>query len=181
LLDRELIEQLYSSKSEVKRAAVYRLLFDRRYDMLDELKKAATFEKNEEMAVFMVQVCLTLENFPRDFSLERRIVELLQKPGGVVSLSEEMWKYLETHGSSQMLLATLGAMGDAIPPSAQDFIETCLTHPDPEIRAATCQKASKVVVRPILPLCSIWLLTPTRWFHRLPLWSSRSCQGKNCR
>jgi len=143
LLDRELIEQLYSSKSEVKRVAVYRLLFDRRYDMLDELKKAATFEKNEEMAVFMVQVCLTLENFPRDFSLERRIVELLQKPGGVVSLSEEMWKYLETHGSSQMLLATLGAMGDAIPPSAQDFIETCLTHPDPEIRAATCQKAIK--------------------------------------
>lgn len=143
MLDRELVEQLYSSKVDIKRAAVYRLLFDRRYDLLDELKKAATFEKDESVAVFMVQVCLTLENFPRDFSLERRIVELLQKPGGVVSLSEDMWKYLETHGSSQMLLAALGAMGDAIPPSAQDFIETCLTHPDPEIRAATCQKAIK--------------------------------------
>lgn len=143
MLDRELVENLYSSKSDVKRAAVYRLLFDRRYDLLDELKKAATFEKNEEMAVFMVQVCLTLENFPRDLSLERRIVELLQKEGGAVSVSEDMWKYLETHGSSQMLLAALGAMGDAIPPAAQDFIETCLTHPDPEIRAAVCQKAIK--------------------------------------
>jgi len=143
LLDRELIENLYSSKSEVKRAVFYRLLFDSRYDLFYDLKKAATSEKNEEMAVFMVQVCLTLENFPRDLSLERRIVELLQKEGGAVSVSEDMWKYLETHGSSQMLLAALGAMGDAIPPAAQEFIETCLTHPDPEIRAAVCQKSIK--------------------------------------
>lgn len=130
LLDRELKGHLYSSNEESKRAAVYRLLFDRRHDLLAELKKAATFEKNEEIAVFMVQVCLMLENFPRDFSLERRIVELLQKEGGAASVVSDMWKYLERHGSSQMLLAALGAMGDAIPPVAQDFIETCLSHPD---------------------------------------------------
>ena len=142
-MDKELIQQLYSSNAEVKRSAVYRLLFDRRHDLLHELKKAATFEKDEATAVFMAQVCLTLENFPRDFSLERRIVELLQREGGAVSVSEEMWKYLETHGSSQMLMAALGAMGDAIPPAAQEFIEACLTHLDPEIRAAVCPKAMK--------------------------------------
>ncbi|MBU1107601.1 MAG: hypothetical protein KKB51_13100 [Candidatus Riflebacteria bacterium] len=142
-MDKELIQQLYSSNVESKRATVYRLLFDRRHDLLQELKKAATFEKDNEIAVFMVQVCLTLENFPRDFSLERRIIELLQKEGGAVSVSEEMWRYLETSGSSQMILAALGAMGNAIPPAAQEFIEACLTHLDPEIRASVCQKAIK--------------------------------------
>lgn len=135
--------QLYSSEVEKRRAAVYRVLFDRRHDLLPELKKATSFEQNEEIAVFMVQVGLTLQAFPRDPSLERRIIEYLQRDDGAAHLTLEMWKYLETHGSSQMLVATMAAMGDAIPPDAQSFIESCLQHQDPDIRAAACEKAIK--------------------------------------
>lgn len=142
-MTKELISQLYSSDAEVKRAAIYRVLFDRRHDLLSELKKAVSFEQNEQIAVFMVQVCLTLEAFPRDLSIERRILELLQRGTGAGELQPSMWKYLETHGSSQMLIATLGAMGEAIPPDAQDFIEVCLNHPDPEVRSMACEKAIK--------------------------------------
>ena len=139
----DLIAQLYSSDSEVKRAAVYRVLFDRRHDLLPELKKAASYEQNEEIAVFMVQVCLTLEAFPRDALTERRIIEVLQKPVGAAGLTAEMWKYLASRGSSQMMVATLGAMGDAIPPDAQQFVENCLNHPDPGVRSMACEKAIK--------------------------------------
>jgi hypothetical protein len=142
-LSKELVSQLYSTEPEVKKAAVYRLLFDRRHDLLTELKKAVAYEPDEEMAVFMVQVGLTLEAFPRDASLERRIIEILQRENGAADISRDMWKYLENHGSSRMLEATLAAMGDAIPPDAQEFIESCLNHPDPEIRASACAKAIK--------------------------------------
>jgi hypothetical protein len=105
----ELSAQLHGNDATAKRAAVYRLLFERRHDLLPELKKAAGAEKDEQMAVFMMQVILTLEAFPRDFLLERRILELLQKSGGVAELQASMWKYLCQSGSSRMLIAVLGA------------------------------------------------------------------------
>lgn len=142
-MTKELVSQLYSSEAEVKRAAIYRVLFDRRHDMLPELKKAASFEEDETIAVFMVQVGLTLEAFPRDFSVERRIIEFLQREDGAGHLSVAMWKYLMNSGSSKMLIAALGGMGEAIPPDAQEFIEACLNHPDPDIRAMACEKAIK--------------------------------------
>mgnify|MGYP000956194444 CR=1 FL=1 len=142
-MTKELISRFYSSDVEVKRAAVYRALFDRRHDLLPELKKAITYEHNEQMAVFMMQVVMTLEAFPRDFSTERRILEILQKNNGAGELQPSMWKYLCGYGTSEMLIATLGAMGDAIPPDALDFIDTCINHPDPEVRAMACEKAIK--------------------------------------
>lgn len=142
-MTKQLVAQLYSSDEEVKRAAIYRVLFDRRHGLLPELKKAASFEQNEEIAVFMVQVGLTLEAFPRDPSIERRIIELLQRDDGAGLLSVSMWKYLMNSGSSQMLIAALAAMGDAIPPDAQEFIEASLNHADPDIRAMACAKAIK--------------------------------------
>ncbi|NCB39633.1 MAG: HEAT repeat domain-containing protein [Erysipelotrichia bacterium] len=67
----------------------------------------------------------------------------MQRPDGAGLLSESMWKYLMNNGSSQMLIAALAAMGEAIPPDAQEFIEACLNHPDPDIRAMACEKAIK--------------------------------------
>jgi len=140
---KELISRLYSSDEEVKRAAVYRVLFDRRCDLLPELKKAISFEKNEQVAVFMMQVVMTIEAFPRDASMERRILELLDKDGGASALQPSMWKYLCGYGTSAMLVAALGAMGEAIPPDALEFIDACINHPDPEVRAMACEKAIK--------------------------------------
>ena len=42
-----------------------------------------------------------------------------------------------------MIIAILGAMGSSIPANGYDFIEMCLTHPDPEVRAMVCEKAIK--------------------------------------
>lgn len=140
-MNRELIAQLYSSDDGKKRAAVYRFLFDRRHDLLDELKKAASFEENEDIAVFMAQVCLNLETFVRDTSLERQILELLNKDGGIYDISVNMWEYLVTTGTSSMLIGVMGVLGKTIPTNAQDFMEACLNHLDPEIRAMACQVA----------------------------------------
>lgn len=140
-MNRELIAQLYSSDECKKRAAVYRFLFDRRHDLLDELKKAASFEQNEDVAVFMAQVCLNLETFFRDSSLERQILELLNKDGGLGHISAKMWEYLITTGTSSMLIGVMGVMGKAIPTNAQEFMEACLNHLDPDVRAVACQVA----------------------------------------
>ena len=142
---RELISRLYSSNEYNKREAIYRILFDRRIDLLPELKKAVRYEKNESIAVFMVQVCLTLTSFPRDSAMERRILEILQyEEGGKVNdLTPTMWKYLENSATSQMIIAILASMGNSIPANSYDFIEMCLTHPDPEVRCMVCEKAIK--------------------------------------
>ncbi len=142
---KEIISRLYSSNEYNKREAIYRILFDRRTDLLPELKKAVKYEKNETIAVFMVQVCLTLTNFPRDSVMERRILEIMQyEEGGKVNdLTPTMWKYLENCATSQMIIAILASMGNSIPANSYDFIEMCLTHPDPEIRALVCEKAIK--------------------------------------
>ena len=142
---KELISRLYSSNEYNKREAIYRILFDRRTDLVPELKKAVKYEKNETIAVFMVQVCLTLTNFPRDASMERRIIEILQyEEGGKVNdITPTMWEYLENCATSQMIIAILASMGNSIPANSYDFIEMCLTHPDPEVRAMVCEKAIK--------------------------------------
>ena len=142
---KEIISRLYSSNEYNKREAIYRILFDRRTDLVPELKKAVKYEKNETIAVFMVQVCLTLTNFPRDASMERRIIEILQyEEGGKVNdITPTMWEYLENCATSQMIIAILASMGNSIPANSYDFIEMCLTHPDPEVRAMVCEKAIK--------------------------------------
>ena len=142
---KELISRLYSSNEYNKREAIYRILFDRRTDLIPELKKAVKYEKNETIAVFMVQVCLTLTNFPRNSSMERRILEILQyEEGGKVNdITPTMWEYLENCATSQMIIAILASMGNSIPANSYDFIEMCLTHPDPEVRAMVCEKAIK--------------------------------------
>ena len=93
----------------------------------------------------MVQVAITLSTFPRDSAMERRILEILQyeEGGGVNDFAPTMWKYLENCATSQMIIAILGAMGTSIPANGYDFIEMCLTHPDPEVRAMVCEKAIK--------------------------------------
>ncbi|MBQ2594856.1 MAG: hypothetical protein II567_16445, partial [Candidatus Riflebacteria bacterium] len=142
---KEIISRLYSSNEYNKREAIYRILFDRRTDLVPELKKAVKYEKNETIAVFMVQVCLTLTNFPRDAAMERRILEILQyEEGGKVNdITPTMWEYLENCATSQMIIAILASMGNSIPANSYDFIEMCLTHPDPEVRAMVCEKAIK--------------------------------------
>ena len=142
---KEIISRLYSSNEYNKREAIYRILFDRRADLLPELKKAVKYEKNESIAVFMVQVCLTLTSFPRDSAMERRILEILQyEEGGKVNdLTPTMWDYLEKSATSQMIIAILAFMGNSIPANSYDFIEMCLTHPDPEVRTMVCEKALK--------------------------------------
>ena len=142
---KEIISRLYSSNEYNKREAIYRILFDRRADLLPELKKAVKYEKNESIAVFMVQVCLTLTSFPRDAAMERRILEILQyEEGGKVNdLTPTMWDYLEKSATSQMIIAILASMGNSIPANSYDFIEMCLTHPDPDVRTMVCEKAIK--------------------------------------
>lgn len=142
---KELVSRLYSSNEYNKREAIYRILFDRRHDLLPELKKAVKYERNEQIAVFMVQVGITLSTFPRDNAMERRILEILQyeEGGGVNDLAPTMWKYLENNATSQMMIAILGCMGNSIPSNGYEFIETCLTHPDPDVRAMVCEKAIK--------------------------------------
>ena len=142
---KEIISRLYSSNEYNKREAIYRILFDRRTDLVPELKKAVKYEKNETIAVFMVQVCMTLTNFPRDAAMERRILEILQyEEGGKVNdITPTMWEYLENCATSQMIIAILAFMGNSIPANSFDFIEMCLTHPDPEVRAMVCEKAIK--------------------------------------
>ena len=142
---KEIVSRLYSSNEYNKREAIYRILFDRRTDLLPELRKAVKYEKNESIAVFMVQVAITLSTFPRDSAMERRILEILQyeEGGGVNDFAPTMWKYLENCATSQMIIAILGAMGTSIPANGYDFIEMCLTHPDPEVRAMVCEKAIK--------------------------------------
>lgn len=137
-MSKELISRLYSTEADVRRDAVYRILFDRRHELLHELKQAAFYEQDEQNAVLMAQVGVTLESFPRDTSLERQILDTLARESGISEMQKKMWDYLIRHGSSQMLIAVMGAMGETIPPSAQDFMECCLTHPDPEIRAMSC-------------------------------------------
>lgn len=137
-MSKELISRLYSTEADVRREAVYRILFDRRHDLIDELKQAAFYEQNEDIALLIAQVAMTLEAFPRDHSLERQIVEDITRAGGITEMSRKMWDYLITHGNSEMLIAVMGAMGEMIPPQAQEFMESCLNHADPEIRAMAC-------------------------------------------
>ncbi len=137
-MSKELVSRLYSTEADVRREAVYRILFDRRHDLIDELKQAAFYEQNEEIALLIAQVAMTLEAFPRDHSLERQIIEDITRTGGIGEMSRKMWDYLLTHGSSEMLIAVMGAMGEMIPPQAQEFMESCLNHADPEIRAMAC-------------------------------------------
>ncbi|MGM0598331.1 MAG: hypothetical protein ACQETH_00820 [Candidatus Rifleibacteriota bacterium] len=141
LREKEIISRLYSTEPDVRKEAVYRILFDRRHNLIPDLKEAAIYEKNEEIAILIAQTCLTLEAFPRDPSLERQILEHLQRKSGTTEMNQKMWEYLATHGSSQMLIATMGAMGETIPTKAHDFMDACLNHIDPEVRAMACQVA----------------------------------------
>lgn len=82
MLDKhELALRLYSPDNEKKKSAVYQVLFERRSDLLHELKKAAGFEQNEKIAVLMVQVCMILKSFPRNIEVEKRILGMLKQTG----------------------------------------------------------------------------------------------------
>jgi hypothetical protein len=140
-VNKELLSRLYSTEPEIRKEAVYRILFDRLHEMIPELRQAAFYEKDEEIALLIAQTCLTLEAFPRDHSLERKILELLQKDSGLSEMSKKMWDYLASHGSSKMLIAVMGAMAETTPTNALDFLEACLNHVDPEIRAMACSIA----------------------------------------
>lgn len=141
----ELSSCLLSSDENIKKKAIYRILFDRRADLLPELKKAIKIEKNEQIAVFMVQVCLTLSSFPRDSEVEKRILKILQNEDAnkINSLTPSMWNYLENSANSKMIISILDYMGNTIPSNSFDFIEMCLTHPDPDVRTMVCDKAIK--------------------------------------
>jgi hypothetical protein len=125
--------KLYSSEPEVKKDVVYQILFDRNAELLGELKKAATFEEDEKIAVLMTQVALVLESFPRDMAMEKRILAALQFNRGVVELSQEQWKYLEYNAPSKMVIAILSAMS-GVPIAAQGFVEVSLSSLDPMVR-----------------------------------------------
>ena len=140
---KDLISRLYSSDEYKKRDAIYRILFDRRTDLLPELKKAVTFERDESIAVFMIQVSLTLASFPRDIAMERRILDCIKndKNYKINDLLPSMWQYLENNAPSKMIIAVLSCMGNTVPPNSYEFIEMCLAHPDPDVRAMVCEKA----------------------------------------
>ncbi|MEW6709433.1 MAG: hypothetical protein AB1403_06355 [Candidatus Riflebacteria bacterium] len=137
-MSKEIISRLYSTEAEVRKEAVYRILFDRMHELIPELKQAAFYEQNEEIALLIAQVAMTLEAFPRDPSIERLILEDMSRESGLNEMPKKMWDYLALHGNSQMLIAIMGAMNETIPPQAQDFMESCLNHGDPEIRAMAC-------------------------------------------
>jgi len=137
-VSKEIISRLYSTEAEVRKEAVYRILFDRMHELIPELKQAAFYEQNEDIALLIAQVAMTLEAFPRDSSIERLILEDMSRESGLNEMPKKMWDYLALHGNSQMLIAIMGAMNETIPPQAQDFMESCLNHGDPEIRAMAC-------------------------------------------
>ncbi|MFZ5951728.1 MAG: hypothetical protein ACOYXC_13540 [Candidatus Rifleibacteriota bacterium] len=137
-MSKEIISRLYSTEAEVRKEAVYRILFDRMHELIPELKQAAFYEQNEDIALLIAQVAMTLEAFPRDQSIERLILEDMSRESGLNEMPKKMWDYLALHGNSQMLIAIMGAMNETIPPQAQDFMESCLNHGDPEIRSMAC-------------------------------------------
>ncbi|MDD3002195.1 MAG: hypothetical protein PHF29_10610, partial [Candidatus Riflebacteria bacterium] len=74
MLDKhELALRFYSPDNEKKKSAIYQVLFERRSDLLHDLKKAVNFEQDEKIAVLMVQVCMVLRSFPRNIEVEKRI------------------------------------------------------------------------------------------------------------
>jgi hypothetical protein len=140
-VSKEIVKRLYSTESEVRKDAVYQILFERHHELIGELKQAAAYEKKEEIALLIAQTCLALEAFPRDPSMERQILEMIQTREGIAEMSLKFWKYMSTNGSSKMLIAVMGAMNETIPTNAQQFIETCLNHLDPQVRAMACTVA----------------------------------------
>ena len=139
---RELSFEYYSQDIDKRRGAVYETLFERRSDMISELKKAATYEKDERLAVLMAQTCLIIENFPRAIDKEKRIASLLTQEKGVLNIIQEQWEYLEHNAPSNMVISVLGAM-DTIPINSMNFIDVCLNSPDPNIRTMACGVAIK--------------------------------------
>lgn len=132
---------LYSTDIKRRRAAVYSILFERLHNLAPELKQAATIESDEELAILMTQVCLVLIANPRNLSIERSIIGILQSKNGISNFSKEMWDYIENSGSRQILVSVMDNMGGNLPNKAHDFIEVCLNHADPEVRALACEKA----------------------------------------
>ncbi len=130
----EFVINLYSSDNEKKKTAIYQILFDRKMDLLEELKKASTFEQDEKTAVLMAQVVMVLESFPRDMGMEKRILAALQFSKGVMELSVEQWKYLEFNAPSKMIVSILSIMS-GVPILAQSFVESCLLSLDPVVRS----------------------------------------------
>lgn len=137
----DILKSLYSKDSQVRKDAVYKILFNREYNLTDDLKKAATLELEEDIAILMAQVVLNLETFVRDSEIEKRIVLHLDNNKGIYRLDRQMWEYLSNSGTSKMMLAILGMLQEGIPPEAMSFLEVCLNHADPRIRTAACSVA----------------------------------------
>lgn len=138
----EVAIDLYSTDITKRREAAYSILFERQYKFLDEIRQAAEIEKDEDLAVLMAQVYLSLKTNPRNLSLERKIIELIQKED-VASFSDEMWVYLQKSGSRQMLVSVIDVMGSKLSNLAHNFIEHCMNHSDPIVRAMACEVAIK--------------------------------------
>src|SRR5574344_1041532 len=143
MLDKhELALRFYSPDNEKKKSAIYQVLFERRSELLHDLKKAVNFEQNEKIAVLMVQVCMVLKSFPRNFEVEKRILGMLKTNRGVSDLLLEQWKYLEYNAPSKVAISVLGCI-EGVPIAAHNFIESCLTSIDPLVRTMACRVGVK--------------------------------------
>jgi len=123
----------------VRKKGLFRIMSERRVDLIGKVKNLALTEKDEEFSVLATQVFLSLENFPPIPEIDKEIENLLPKPEGIKKITPKCWEYLSNAGKKSILLKVLATLENAPLRESLNFLENCLRHVDPEVRAAACK------------------------------------------
>lgn len=108
--------------------------------MLPSLRSYAMSEKEEALATLAVQVSFLLSGEPQAKRLDDTIEKILIT-AGITGIGQDMWPDLENRWHSGICLKVLNKLAGTIPVESLKFIEHCLGHPDPQVRACACEPA----------------------------------------